>query len=387
MADLIDYVAWRGDIPFSVSSFNEVDAMVLCQILYCNFDGLLPCEFTKNAPTLREAAVYFADSEDFSKRKDVGAMINDRTVYLLQVASESTRFGSIKLTGFVNKIDKKNDEQFCAVTYLLKNKGAFVAFRGTDDTVVGWKEDFDLGWKKEIPAQTDSLEYLKNAAASLWGPIKVAGHSKGGNLAIYACACVPKAIQKRISEIYDFDGPGFKKDFLNGKGYLGIKDKIHSYVPQQSLVGMLFEHDSYTTIESTENGVMQHDPLSWQVEAVNFVELPDINDEAKLLKKTISESLAQLSLKQTEIFVNAVFNILKSLGSTNSQIKANPLNSLGKAFKASAELDKQTKDCVWKVVQLLFHNYLENVRLGFEKKSVGKKKTDSIAKKTASSKS
>ena len=150
MANIIDYIAWRGDLPFSVVPFNDIDSLILCQISYLDFSGIVNENF-KNCVTLKDAAERFRNAKDFSKRRKVGAMINSLTADLLFAAAASRRFGNVKVCGYTTRFDPKKEEQFSAMTFLTGDKYAFVAFRGTDDTIIGWKEDFNMGVLKTVP--------------------------------------------------------------------------------------------------------------------------------------------------------------------------------------------------------------------------------------------
>ena len=208
MANMLDYVFWRGDLTFENVPFNEIDALILCQITYLNFDNIISRDFTEKAISLKDLNTVLSRSENLEKIKNVGAMINMDSWNLFTKAALSVRFGSLKAWGFVNKIDREKEEQFAAVTYTYsgdkKNKNKFncIVFRGTDDTIVGWKEDFNLGYMETVPAQNDALSYVKEVCSKVKGPIKIAGHSKGGNLAIYSSTFSEEKIQKRIQDIY-----------------------------------------------------------------------------------------------------------------------------------------------------------------------------------------
>ncbi|MFA6938069.1 MAG: Mbeg1-like protein [Treponema sp.] len=363
MANLIDYVEWRGDVDFNTSPLNEVDALILCQIEYNNFDNLLPSEFTKKGITLSELAASFAESPDFITRSDVGAMINPLTVNLLQAASTTKRFGGLKMCGYINKIDLSKEEQFAAVTYVLDDGSFFIAYRGTDDTIVGWKEDFNLGWEDTVPAQVDALKYLEDASKALRGKIYVGGHSKGGNLTVYSVANASEKIKNRVAAAFNNDGPGFSGDFFKSEKFLSVENKIQNYVPELSIIGMLFSHaDNYITVESDEKGLHQHDPFSWHVSAHNFVECPDTNKQSKFIGETVNTWFNELDKEHKELFVETIFGVLKDTNAkTNSELTANWWNTIKAMLKSMTKLDAKTRDIVFKTIQLLFKTAQENV--------------------------
>ena len=250
---MIDYIEWRGDIGFDVSPLCEIDALILCQISYLNFQTLVDSEFTKKGLPLSRLSELFFSSPDFETRKDVGALINAKTVNLLRVAGESKRFSALKVCGYVDKIDLNSEEQFSAITFVSPFGWNFVAFRGTDDTIVGWKEDFNLGYMDTVPAQEDALRYFEKATASLKGSFYVGGHSKGGNLALYAASYAQQSSKKHLLAVFNNDGPGFKESFFESEAFKSIKNIQHTYVPELSIVGMLFAHaDGYITVKSDQ---------------------------------------------------------------------------------------------------------------------------------------
>ena len=270
-SDIIAYIDWRGDLSFEQSAFNAVDAAIFCQILYLNFDGLFPDTGFKRFLTLAELSERFFSADDFPVRRETGVLINKRTTDLLFAAGKSRRFAGVKLCGCVSVLDLNREEQFSAVTCILKKDAAFIAYRGTDDTIVGWKEDFNLAVQDVVPAQEDARAYLSEAAAHLHGALFVGGHSKGGNLAVFAAANAVRRVQERIAVIYNFDGPGFPEEKLGSRGFQAVIPKVLTFQPQLSIVGMLFERAGECRIvESKETGLFQHDIFSWNVLGVDF---------------------------------------------------------------------------------------------------------------------
>lgn len=373
MADIVEYISWRGDLSLKQFPLNEVDSLILCQISYCNFDGLLDSSFTKKGITLRELGFKFANSPDSEMRMDYGALINPLTNNLLQAASESKRFGDIHVCGYVNIIDTQKDEQFSAMTFCLPDNSIFVAYRGTDDTIVGWQEDFDLGWKDKVPAQVDAADYLEKAASSLKGKIYTGGHSKGANLVLYAAANATDKVKKRISRIFANDGPGFKKVFFESSGYLDIRSKVSSFKPQLSVVGMLFDCDeNYVCVECDGKGLHQHDPFNWHVQADSFVET-DQDEESRLISKAVNGWFNDLNLEQKRLFVQTVFGVLEdSDTSTNSDLLANWKVTVPKMIRAMQDLDDATRDAVSKSLQLLFKSGFDTVKESVKDKIVSK---------------
>ena len=355
--DLLDYVNWRGDLSFSNAAFCDVDALVLCQLSYLNFDGLIPEDFSKKI-SLAELWKAFKASADYEKRCDMGALISEKSVRLLELCAASERFGNIRACSYVSKIDLENEEQFSAVTFFdgPSNANPFVAFRGTDDTIVGWKEDFNLAIEETVPAQRDALAYLEAAAKKTRKKIWVGGHSKGGNLAVYSAAFVQPKTQKRISRVFNFDGPGFRKEIIEDARLKEILPLLHSYYPKLSIVGMLFRRaGKYTVVDSGAQGVMQHDPFSWFVAPRGFTALDGFDKASEIFYKTFNEWLEGVSKEKRSLAVETLFNVITAGGAkTNSELGKDWFKQSAAIVKAASELDKETRDEIIKLIQHLF---------------------------------
>lgn len=345
MANIEDYIKWRGDLPFEQSPFCRVDALVLCQISYLNFDRLLPDYDFGVEMKLSELAEIFENSRDFKKRSETGLLINRKTApFFLQVA-RTRRFENIRITGYVSKTDLTIEEQFAAASYKLTDGTNFICFRGTDDSIVGWKEDFNLATEKEVPAQKDAVEYLEKAARNLKGKFRIGGHSKGGNLAMYASAVVDKKISERIAYIYNNDGPGFYEARVKSPEFVRIADKVESFYPQFSIVGMLFQHiGKQIFVESDEIGVMQHDPFSWHIMGNDFIILENNDYGSKFFHNTFNEWISKLEPARREIFVDTVFKIIESTDAkTNTELELNFARNSVKVLKAINKLDPEMR--------------------------------------------
>ena len=367
--DLADYVEWRGDLSFSKSGFCDVDSLILCQLSYLNFDGLISSEFGRKI-SLADLWTVFKSDANFEKRCDLGALISRETVRLLELCASSERFGKLYVSGYVSKIDVETEEQFSALTFFegaLSSK-PFVAFRGTDDTIVGWKEDFNLAIEEVVPAQRDALEYLERAAKNTRGKILVGGHSKGGNLAVYSSAFVPKKIKKRIERVYNFDGPGFRQEIIEDERLKEILPLLHSYYPKLSIVGMLFRRaGSYTVVDSGAQGLMQHEPFSWLVSPRSFKVLDGFDKTSEIFYKTFNEWLEGVSREKRSLVVETLFKVITAGGATtNSELEKNWARQSLAIVKAASELDKETRDVMLQLTQRLFDVAAKNI---VEKKS------------------
>lgn len=337
MANIIDYVRWRGDIPLSQVPLGEVDALVLSYLSYMPFDGLVSENFSQEGTMLCDAAEYQLE-HGLSSSCMMDSVKED--CLLLEAVRDSERFGSLRLTGYVNQYDEET--QFSAITFLPPVGPAFVAFRGTDSTVVGWKEDFDMSFSSEVPAQGAALDYIVRASAAISLPAILGGHSKGGNLAVFAAATCEPVVQDRVCAVYNNDGPGFTEFLLGKPGYLRMVPKIQTYIPQSSIIGILLEHEEeYTVIKSSQVSILQHEPYSWEVMGGSFREAEGMDAETVLLDKTIKAWIAGMSREERSIFVDAVFELLEAGGADQAPDLLHP-KSIRALFKA-LNADEQTR--------------------------------------------
>lgn len=351
-SNICDYIDWRGDLTFEQSPLNEIDSLIFCQLSYMNFMNLAPNNFDSSIKLSKLAKLFFTSS-DFKERSNLGILIDPKTNELLKKASESIRFQDVEVTGFVSEHDNKIEEQFSAITFILNSlsksgkRQIFVAFRGTDDTIVGWKEDFNLAILEKVPAQSDSLAYLENVTSTFKkAEFFVGGHSKGGNLAIFASAHLNKKSKKNLISIYNFDGPGFSQSSLDSDNFLSIKQKIRSVFPKFSIVGMLFHHfDPCKIVLSNKKFVMQHNPFSWFVKGISFECQDKLDSGSKLFFNSFNKWFENLQSNQREQFIETLFSLLDSTNaSTNSDLSHDALKNTGKIIKAFASLDAEIRD-------------------------------------------
>ncbi len=372
MSNVLDYIAWRGDLSFDASPFNEIDVLVLCQITYLRFDGILGLENFKSSLTMRELSDVFQKTPDFESRSSVGVLINRGTVDVLIAAAKSERFANVRITGFVNVVDLAKEEQFAAVTYILSPKKSVVIFRGTDDNIVGFKEDFNLCILDEVPAQKDAVRYLERAAREVKGRLVVGGHSKGGNLSVYASAMCSPSVKRRISAIYNLDGPGFQEKKIHSQEFYEVIPKLHSYYPHFSIVGMFFTRaGKYSVVDSDQTGILQHDPLSWHVMGNGFELMEDFDGASAFFSKTLNAWLMGVSREQQVQFIETLFNVLESTDAkTNSEMEKNILKNFFVILRAWNETPPEIRRNVEATVLELFkaaHRQIPSISELFEK--------------------
>ncbi len=402
MGNVIDYVKWRGDLTMEKDRLNEVDAVILSRLSY--FD-LSKCMNSYEDEILLDE-VYRRYSRLFLHEKNIIWRYDEELFPLMAI---SKRYRDLKLTRFVNNIDLDKQEQFSAVTIILPDDTIFVSYRGTDNTLVGWKEDFNLSFQEDVPSQVESVKYLEEVARKYpTQKIIVGGHSKGGNLAIFAASfcenietsiCEQKEVVKvenekkgiiarlfgskrqndsktesetivrkiklkdRIIKIYNHDGPGLCDKASQRKEYLDMVSKMHTYIPQTSIVGkLLFHEEKMTVVESEETGLLQHDIYSWKLEGKEFKHLDEVDGGSRVIDDTIKDWLQKSTNEERERFVDMIYDILSEINIVTLQdMKKNWFDNAKKAFKKYKDIDEDTKEIVNKTIQLLWESTKSNV--------------------------
>ena len=303
MANMFDYLTWRGDLSLSQSPFQDVDSLILSTMSYIFFDGIV-------AEKLEERITIGEMAEQFLSRPQTEWKLRiPEDERLLRALKESDRFRNMELCGYVNKLDFQTEKQFAALTVLLGDGTVLVAYRGTDYSLVGWKENFNMCFMDDVPAQLDAVEYLIRVAEAFpHNKLRVGGHSKGGNLAVYGAAMCPKEVQERICVIYNHDGPGFRETMLKREGYQNILPRMKTFLPQFSVVGMLLEQKGERiVIRSNEKGIMQHEPYSWEMIGADFVKQKDLTEKSYFLDSTVTRWMEGLTEEQRESFIDTIY--------------------------------------------------------------------------------
>lgn len=354
MGNVFDYLDWRGDLKFSEVGLCEVDSLILSMISYVNFEGIVPTREEGESVTLLEAMKKFTRMNR-GKMKYLGKIISPDIINLTIRAAKSKRFSGIRLSHYINEICDESEKQFSAVTFRVTWDKYFVAFRGTDDTLVGWKENFNMSFMQPVPAQLSAKEYFEGVASDINGDFYLGGHSKGGNLAVYAATKSDESFKSRIIRVFNNDGPGFDEDFVNGEDYQKIRERVCTIVPQSSVVGMLLEHEeNYVVIKSNAAGLLQHSGISWEVMGGSFFYLDNITDDSRLIDTKLKEYINAMTPKERENFVDTIY---ETLNSTNAKTLTELTSEKVKLVKAWGSLDQKTKNVLLKCVSILIkHN-------------------------------
>lgn len=352
MNTVFDYLDWRGDLNLKDHPFNPVDNLILSVLSYLPFDGILVPGGPKTGMTLAEAARRFASSTIHGQTIRAA-----EDVLLLERLAASPRYSRMTVCNYVHSTDFVLEKQFGALTVLTGDRHIFVSFRGTDLSLVGWKEDFNMSFRTPVPAQEAARDYLEETARLIPGKMRVGGHSKGGNLAVYAAAHVPSRIQKRIHSVYTNDGPGFSPAVIESAGYRAIRGRVYSFIPESSIIGMLLEHDEdYTVIKSSQSGLLQHDPYSWETRATDFVRLHKVDSSSRFIDRTIRDWLRKLDIDKREIFFGAFYEVVSATGaSTIHELTTDWLKSAKAIAKGLVKLESSDRTVLLDGLGILAH--------------------------------
>ena len=308
-----DYLNWRGDLLFTQDGFNEVDNLLFCIVAYIDFRRITRLRSLDPADAMPIGDVCALLTEEDEQR----GLSPEDYIPVMRAMAATPRFRDVKMFAFEDSYDEEKVMQFSAVSFLLPDESVFVAYRGTDTTLVGWVEDFNMSFMSAVPAQLRAAEYAAEVTDRVpRRALRIGGHSKGGNLAAWAAIHLPEKLQKkRLLAAYNNDGPGFDSSVLSSDGFARVQEKIHTFIPESSVVGMLLEHtEDYTLIDSTTVSLLQHEPLSWNVLGNRFVYLGQRSEAAQLGDNVIREWLAGLSREERQEFVETLHQILSAGG-------------------------------------------------------------------------
>jgi hypothetical protein len=313
MADYLEYLDWRGDLTFAQSPLNEVDNYILCKLGCPDFTGIIPRD--GELPLAEAVARYDEALGDMDAEEVLGPLASPYIMPVIRRLPQTKRFGSLTVCDYIDIIDTVKEEQFSALTILLPDGTRFVTFRGTGDTMVSWKEDFLMGVEDTVPAQADAVAYLLKESRKSRRALMVSGHSKGGNLAVYAAMKMPPKVQARIKAIYNNDGPGFRKDVSETEEYLRIKPVLHTIVSQHTTIGKLLYHEKDCTIvKANQSGIGAHDGFNWEVWGPEFVKCDDYSITSKAFEQAMSETMDGMGVEERRIFVENFFAVMTSTG-------------------------------------------------------------------------
>ena len=352
MANILDYIKENGNATFQKVKFNEIDNLIFSRLSYLPFENIKVEEketFETIAQKLKDI-----ESEKFIMKMDKE---------LIELVGKSKRFKDLSVTDYYFSRDDKKEKQFVAITIHFETGKIYISYSGTDDTLVGWKEDFNLSFMTHIPAQVEALKYIRKISQKYIDKIYLGGHSKGGNLAVYAGAFCSKKVQDRIVDITNFDGPGFDKTVIENDKYKRILNKVQTYIPQSSIVGRLLEHEEqYIIVKSNQISVLQHDIFSWAVNGLELEKADKVTNGSDMLNQTVRNWLKATNSKQREHFINIMYEIItKTKAKTFKEFTSELTKNLGIMLKSYKDISYEDKKEIGKMILIFFTAVKESI--------------------------
>lgn len=352
MENIIGYVKEWGQYHLSEKPFNEVDSLVLCQLVYLNYGPFVPGLDRESEP-VSIRSIY--ENPDRDRILD-DYWYRENNIELFTAVTSSKRFGGLKVNYYVNIINEQEQTQFSAMTYVLEDQSAYIAYRGTDATIVGWKEDLNLAFSKPLPSHHLAVEYMEYVADFMEGSFYTGGHSKGGNLAVYAAMNCRQQVRDRLIKIFNNDGPGFRPEIRELGKYHEIADRIAKFIPRSSLVGTILEdQDDYTLVESRGVGMLQHNTYSWKVEEDHFIRAKNMAEGKMVRDAALNEWILSLTEEETHAFVDTLYDVVSASEASNVfEFGADWKNCLQNVFEAAKEIDDTTRKMISGIIRTLF---------------------------------
>lgn len=360
MGNIMDYISWRGDLSFEQSQFNEVDNLILACFSYVNLDGI-------SAVTKQKGIGLKKLTKEFMKLHTMKELEADKSFirlapFLMMEMAKSVRFGKCVVRNYVNDIVTEAEQQFAAMEIVLEDGTSYVSFRGTDDTIIGWKEDFNLS-TGVVPAQKRAIEYLQKISEHTDGMLRVGGHSKGGNLAIYG-SVMCKSAHEKILEIYSNDGPGFSREFQELPETKEMMPKIIRIIPEYSIIGTLLEHEKEPVIvASSSKGLLQHDAFSWEVQGPALVRRDSLNKTALRFIEILHKWIDGMDMEQKRLLIEDLFATLQASGYENlSEVQSGGLKSLAAMVKRVEKFAPESRGMMQELLTAICGGWLEQLQ-------------------------
>lgn len=360
MGNIMDYISWRGDLSFEQSQFNEVDNLILACFSYVNLDGI-------SAVTKQKGIGLKKLTEEFMKLHTMKELEADKSFirlapFMMMEMAKSVRFGKCVVRNYVNDIVTEAEQQFAAMEIVLEDGTSYVSFRGTDDTIIGWKEDFNLS-TGVVPAQKRAIEYLQKISEHTDGMLRVGGHSKGGNLAIYG-SVMCKSAHEKILEIYSNDGPGFSREFQELPEMKEMMPKIIRIIPEYSIIGTLLEHEKEPVIvASSSKGLLQHDAFSWEVQGPALVRRDSLNKTALRFIEILHKWIDGMDTEQKRLLIEDLFATLQASGYENlSEVQSGGLKSLAAMVKRVEKFAPESRGMMQELLTAICGGWLEQLQ-------------------------
>lgn len=365
MPNYMDYVKNYGHISFLDKPFCDADNIALCGMYYMPFEQVVSADFDAEPIPYADASNKLFALRGY-KHKAVGLVLLKNISELMMLMADYKRFQEMKMVACVNVFEKDPDVQFNACTFILPDGTLVVVFRGTDDSLRGWKEDFDILVKESIPSQKLATDYLETLAEKFDGDIIVCGHSKGGYVAQYGALYCKKDVRDRIKLVYNNDGPGFSDySYINSDAYKELLPRYKHFVPQSSLIGMMLCHDDdYVVVKSNRiTGPMEHDLVSWQIDGDQVKVVDDLTRLGKLNDTALFKLVSGLSEEQKKAFDEVLTANLDATGQVGLlDVKDNVLDSLKGMKSAKDTTDEESQKVVKAILRSLRGTVAQSIK-------------------------
>ena len=374
MANMEDYIKWRGDLSFEQDPFNEVDGLILTQLGYLDLGGVVPAWNEKNSISMAKLIEkYWLKNPPAEMPDKIGIVRNPARLFGL--LKESRRFSELIFANYINRVDKEKQEQFAAMTTWIPDGSIYVIYRGTDATMVGWRENLNMSYLNQVPAQLEAVSYLERVFEWTNFKLRLGGHSKGGNLAVYAAMHISAEISGRIVSVDNYDGPGFRTAITKRPEYSQTMEKVRTYLPESSVIGRLMEHsEKYRVIKADATGLWQHDAFTWQIEGNSFVYAEALDAESDMVELTVKQWLEKIDESERKQFVDTLFDVLAAAKiETVSDLANMKWKDAAEFLKVMNNLDDRQKREFRRVINLFWKEAAE---------VVGKEVGDSLLEKT-----
>lgn len=372
---IIDFVLWRGDLTIQQQALNHIDYLILSNLAYVQFDHIVD-----STPSFS-----LTISQAYNLYRKQNSKIYNESYQLFHIVAQSPRYQNIQIISYINEIDKELVKQFSATTFLLENQTLFIAYRGTDSSLIGWHEDFLMLCENVVPSQISAVHYLQQISQISYQetlfqtlknkhlgtikeriikyfqykkhgyPILLGGHSKGGNLAMYAGCFIDSKIQDRIVKIYNYDGPGFQEEIIRSSQYQTMLPRMISYIPHYSFFGIVLGHEeTYRVVHSENNGMLQHNTFSWTLTPQGFIE-DELSYESVQFAIKVILFLEKMNFNERKVFVETMFSLFDSLNlHTFDELSHITYKQILSAIKELTLLDSQMRKMLIEVLHMLW---------------------------------
>lgn len=347
MGNMLDYIRITTE-TLKEKPFCEVDSLILSQIAYLNLDLKVPGPESNTF-----IPVSTLNDDELLEPLTRGTFAPEPSKELIRLLVESPRFSSLRIGAHINRVDSELQAQFSATTFLLEDE-TFIGFRGTDNSYVAWRENCNLAYACPIPSQTEGLAYLQRIATQFPGTLRMGGHSKGGNIAIYAFLLCEEELQDRIFGVYSHDGPGFPARLWPEETYAALSQRIYKTIPQSSLIGLLMSHgEACTVVQSQAFWLMQHDPFTWIIDGDGFASKDENSFSSRYISQAVNTWILTMAPDGMADFSDALYQFLTTFGgSTFSDMPTKWYKATAQVFSGLRRIERGNRKRIFNALGL-----------------------------------